>query len=549
MVVGGGNAGFCAAHAAREAGASVLLLEKCAPDQAGGNSFYTAGAFRVPYQGIDDLIPLLAERDPRLPDTTVPPYPESDFAADLRRTTGGRCDPLLADVLVGQAAGIPSWLARHGIRWRLMYERQAYPGDGRWVFFGGLPLGVTDGGKGLIAQHTAVAVAAGVEIRYQAEVDELVRDDDGRLSTVGYSAPDRARHRVTAGAVVLAAGGFEADPVRRERHLGPGWGRAFVRGNPANTGEVLDLALAAGAAPYGDWSSCHSVQWDAGAPPASGERTLTNQLTRQSYPIGIVVNTQGRRFIDEGADFRNYTYAKYGREILRQPGGLAFQIFDAKTRPMLRAEEYDSEPISAESADTITDLAAKLGADPEGLAATVAEFNASIADVPFDPAVKDGRAARVLPPKSNWALAIDTPPYYGYRVACGITFTFGGVRVDRQARVLTRSGRPIPGLHAAGELVGGLFSGNYPGGSGLTAGAVFGRLAGAAAAEFSRNALCGRGLACLQARRGPPVRASRSRRAAIHREGPLETCGGFPSNLSRHTHLSTVVYRSPQWYT
>lgn len=483
VVVGGGNAGFCAAHAARKAGARVLLLEKCTAAEAGGNSFFTAGAFRVPFGGLDDLVPLLSERDPRLPETVIPPYPRSEFAADMHRVTGGRCDPLLTSVLVDEAAGTVRWLAGIGVRWRLMYERQAYRSNGTWVFFGGLPLGVVEGGKGLISQHTAAALAAGIEIRYQARLAALVRDGSGHVAGVRYTDERGAGHTVTAGAVILAAGGFEADPARRERYLGPGWSRALVRGTPSNTGEVLDLALAAGAAPYGDWASCHSVQWDAGAPPGGGERRLTNQLTRQSYPLGIVVNTAGRRFIDEGADFRNYTYARYGREVLRQPGGLAFQIFDAKTRPLLRPEEYDSQPISAETAGDISDLAAKLGADPDGLRATVAEFNASITAAPFNPAVKDGRAARVQPPKSNWALAIDTPPYYGYRVACGITFTFGGVRIDGRARVLDRSGQPIPGLYAAGEMAGGLFYGNYPGGSGLMAGAVFGRLAGATAAE------------------------------------------------------------------
>jgi tricarballylate dehydrogenase len=495
VIVGGGNAGFCAAHAARETGARVLLLEKCPADAAGGNSFYTAGAFRVPHRGLEDLVPLLSEQDPRLPDTVVPPYPESEFTADMQRMTGGRCDPELTGILVSHAAETVRWLAGHGIRWRLMYERQAYQTNGKWVFFGGLPLGVTGGGKGLIAQHTSGALTAGAEIRYQARLSALARDGDcGCVTGVRYADQRGTEHEASAGAVILAAGGFEANPSQRERRLGPGWSRALVRGTPSNTGEVLDLALAAGAAAHGDWASCHSVQWDAGAPPGGGERRLTNQLTRQSYPLGIVVNTEGRRFIDEGADFRNYTYARYGREILRQPGGIAFQIFDAKTRPLLRPEEYDSEPISAETADTIEDLAARLGADPDGLAATVTGFNASITGGPFDPAVKDGRAARVQPPKSNWALAINTPPYYGYRVACGITFTFGGVRVDARARVLDRSGRPIPGLYAAGEMVGGLFADNYPGGSGLTAGAVFGRLAGATAAGsvLRQRGHCGR---------------------------------------------------------
>lgn len=487
VVVGGGNAGLCAALSARERGVRVLLLEKATPDLAGGNSFYTAGAFRFPFTGLGELREILDpdSLDDRVAHTEVPSYGEADFRHDMQRVTGGRCDPALTRVLVSEAADSVRWLAGKGIRWRLMYERQAYRSAGRWRFWGGLPVGVAGGGKGLMAQHTAAAEAAGVEMRYGAAVCGLDRDQSGSVRVLRYRDPDGREHRVAAGAVVLAAGGFEADPARRERHLGRGWARAVVRGSPLNTGEVLDLALGAGAAPYGDWSSCHSVAWDAGAPPNGGNRELTNQLTRQSYPLGIVVNTEGSRFLDEGADYRNYTYAKYGREILRQPGGLAFQLFDAKTRPLLRTEEYDSATISGAVADALDELAAALGIDAANLSATVTEFNGSVADVPFDPTVKDGRAARVQPPKSNWAQALDTPPYYGYAVTCGITFTFGGVHIDETARVLDRDGRPITGLYAAGEMVGGLFYGNYPGGSGLTAGSVFGRLAGSHAAAVA----------------------------------------------------------------
>ncbi|WP_263248526.1 FAD-dependent tricarballylate dehydrogenase TcuA [Saccharopolyspora rosea] len=479
VVVGGGNAGFCAAHAAAERGAAVVLLEKAPAAEAGGNSFYTAGAFRFAFDRFADIADLL-EPDERHADSVVPDYPESAFEHDMRRITDGRCDPVLTNVLVSRSADTVRWLAGKGVRWRLMYERQAYLSGGKWVFSGGLFVGAVGGGKGLVARHTEAARRAGVVIRYGAEVTALHTSGERGVT---YRTADGAEHRIGAGAVVLAAGGFEADPRRRAEHLGPGWERALVRGTPTNTGDVLDLALAAGAASHGDWGSCHSVAWDADASPTGGNRELTNQLTRQSYPIGIVVNVDGQRFVDEGADFRNYTYARYGREILRQPRGLAFQLFDAKTRPLLRAEEYDSQPIAGARADSPEELARLLGIDPAGLRRTVEEFNESIVDAPFDPAVQDGRAARVRPPKSNWALQLDTPPYYGYAVGCGITFTFGGVRVDESARVLDTAGNPIRGLYAAGEMVGGLFSGNYPGGSGLTSGAVFGRLAGAGAAQ------------------------------------------------------------------
>jgi tricarballylate dehydrogenase len=488
VVVGGGNAGFCAAHAAREAGAEVLLIEKTVEQEAGGNSFYTAGAFRVAFDHLDELVPLLDdETRTLLPRTVVPPYPQSQFFEDMDRITDGHCDPVLTRVLVTRSTDTLRWLHDKGLRFRLMYERQSFESNDEHVFFGGLHVGSVDGGKGLVSQHTQAAVASGVHLRYGARLTQLRTDPDGALIGISYADAAGGTTEVDAPAVVLAAGGFESDPERRERYLGPGWSRALVRGTPSNTGEVLDLAIELGAARHGDWSSCHSVAWDSGGPPQGGNRQLTNQMTRQSYPLGIVVNVRGERFIDEGADYRNYTYAKYGREILAQPDGLAFQLFDAKTKPLLRSQEYDSTPITMAQSDTLPELADRLGIDRDGLLRTVEQFNGSIVDAPFDPAVKDGRAARVEPPKSHWAQALDTPPYYGYGVSCGITFTFGGVQVDERARVLDAAGSPLAGLYAAGEMVGGLFSGNYPGGTGLTSGAVFGRLAGATAAAEARG--------------------------------------------------------------
>ena len=486
LVVGGGNAGHSAALAAAEAGAGVCLLERADREHAGGNSYYTAGAFRCAFSGLSELTPVI-EPDPRIPDTDLDAYTEDDFWGDMRRLTDRRCDEALTRVLIEDSGDAVRWLAGHGVRWRLMYERQAYRRDGRWRFFGGLVIGTVDGGKGLVAQHTTAADRVGVVTRHGATVTDLSVDEAGRVCGVSWHDEHGRRRETSAAAVVLAAGGFEANPAMRRRHLGAEWESAVVRGNPLNTGELLDVAVGKGAARFGDWGSCHSVAWDVVGPAQGGDRTLTNQLTRQSYPLGIVVNREGNRFVDEGADFRNYTYAKFGREILRQPGAVAFQLFDAKTRPLLRPEEYDSEPITAAQGDDLGELAARLGIDADGLARTVREFNAAIVDRPFDPAVKDGRAARVRPPKSNWAQALDTPPYHGFAVTCGITFTFGGLRVDERARVLRAGGEPIEGLYAAGEMVGGLFSGNYPGGTGLTSGTVFGRRAGRDAARLARG--------------------------------------------------------------
>lgn len=480
VVVGGGNAAFCAAHAARARGRRVVLLEKAPPSLAGGNSYYTAGATRFAHGGLDDLRDIV-EPDDRHGRTEVPPYSESDFAADLAKVTDGRNDPDLTRVVTTEGIDTVRWLHGLGLRYRLMYERQSYErADGTFVFWGGLHVGNVNGGIGLIEDHTRAATDAGVDIRYEHAVTGLVRDGD-RVIGVRVDAPDGARE-IHADTVVLAAGGFESDAGLRQRFLGDGWQNAKVRGTPYNTGELLVDALEHGAQRGGDWSTCHSVAWDAWNPENESNRTLTNRLTRQSYPLGIVVNTLGRRFLDEGADFRNYTYAKYGREILAQPGSIAFQVFDHALRPELRTEEYDMPGVSVVQADTLEELADGMGVDAAALVDTVTRFNDGIdREVPRDTTVLDGRASRTSPPKSNWASPIETAPFYAYPVTCGITFTFGGLRADVDGRALDAAGRPIPGLLVAGEMLGGLFSGNYPGGSGLIAGSVFGRRAGAIA--------------------------------------------------------------------
>ncbi|OZC85093.1 tricarballylate dehydrogenase [Rhodococcus sp. 06-418-5] len=478
VVVGGGNAGFTAAHAAAARGRRVILLEKGNESESGGNSYYTAGATRIAHRGLADIADLI-DQDQRHTVTEVPPYSADEYAADLAKVTDGRNDPDLTEVLVHESLDCVRWLHQRGLRYRLMYERQAYKlPDGTYQFWGGLHIGNTGGGQGLIADHTRVALAEGVDIRYGHSVTDLIYDND-RVTGVRFRRSDGSAGTVLAESTVLAAGGFEADAEMREQHLGAGWSHAKVRGTPLNTGEVLAAALSIGAGKGGDWTTCHSTAWDALAENNESNRELTNRLTRQSYPLGIVVNNRGDRFLDEGADFRNYTYAKYGKEILAQPDFIAYQIFDSALRPMLRTEEYDMPGVSETVADSVGELARILGIGARGLETTIDEFNASIdRSITFDPTVKDGRAARVQPPKSNWAAPIETPPFYAYPVTCGITFTFGGLAADTHGRVRRDDGSTIAGLLVCGEMLGGLFSGNYPGGSGLAAGAVFGRRAG-----------------------------------------------------------------------
>ena len=370
VIVGAGNAAFSAAHASIERVGRVLVLEKAPREWAGGNSYFTAGAIRTTYDGLDDLRPIVenltdelaatTELPPYTPDdfmsdmervteaggnsyftagairttyegledlrplvenltdelaaaTELPPYTPDDFMSDMERVTEGRCDKELTRILVDDAADTTRWLHEKGLRYRLMYDRQSFEVNGKRRFWGGLVLGTVGGGRGLVEQHIAAAERSGIEVRYDSPVVGLLQEDEA-VTGVVCKGPD-GREEIGASAIVLASGGFESDPRMRAAYLGPQWDVAKVRGTPYNTGEVLRIALESGAQPYGNWSGCHAIAWDAAAPP-TGDRELTNLLSKQSYPLGIVVNKYAQRFIDEGADFRNYTYAKYGAEIL-----------------------------------------------------------------------------------------------------------------------------------------------------------------------------------------------------------------------------------------
>jgi tricarballylate dehydrogenase len=483
VVVGAGNAALCAALAAREQGATVLVLEKAPEHLRGGNTYFTGGGYRFPYHGLADiraLIPDLTDEEAATID--VGAYPEAQFHDDLMRVTEGLADPAMVHTLVTRAYPTVRWLRERGLRWVLLYGRQAYRVGGVLRFWGGLVAEGVGGGAGISDRLFELALAAGCTVQYEAKAWRLLTHRSGRVTGVAVRLPDGERE-VYGRAVVLACGGFEANPEWRARYLGPDWELAKVRGTRYNTGDGLRMALEIGAQPYGHWSGCHAVQWDLNAPPF-GDRRIGDLFQKHSYPLGVIVNLRGERFVDEGADFRNYTYVRYGREVLRQPGRVAFQIFDAKVMDLLR-DEYRIAQVTKATSDTIAGLAEALGIDREGLVRTVEAFNAAVQPGEFNPAVRDGKGTRgIAPPKSNWALPLDTPPFTGFAVTCGITFTFGGLRIDPlTAQVQDTEDRPIPGLYAAGELVGGLFYYNYAGGAGLMAGAVFGRLAGEHAAR------------------------------------------------------------------
>ena len=483
IVVGAGNAAFSAAIAAREQGASVVMLEAAPEDEAGGNSRFTAGAMRVVYNGVEDILKLVPDLSPTEIETTdFGTYTSDQFFDDMARVTQYRADPDLVETLVTGSLDTLIWMREKGVRFVPIYGRQAFKIDGKFKFWGGLTIETVGGGPGLIDMWTQIAEREGVEIRYQHRALDLVTDGD-RITGVRVRNDD-GTHDLAGKTVVLASGGFEANAEWRTRYLGPGWDLAKVRGTRFNTGDGIQMALDLGASPMGNWSGCHAVGWERNA-PEFGDLAVGDQFQKHSYPFAIMVNATGRRFVDEGADFRNYTYARYGRVILEQPGQFAWQIFDSKVKHLQR-DEYNIRQVTKVTADTIEALAEQLeGVDPEAFVREISEYNAAVRqDIEFNPNIKDGRKTEGLTvDKTNWANTISDPPFEGYAVTCGVTFTFGGLRINHEGEVLNTDYRPIRGLFAAGELVGGIFYFNYPGGTGLTSGSVFGRQAGTHAAH------------------------------------------------------------------
>lgn len=485
VVVGAGNAGLCAALSAREQGASVIVLE-CAPEEErGGNSRFTAGAIRIAYEGVEDLKELMPDLSAQEIETTdFGSYTEAEFFDDMARVSEYRSDPDLVDLLVKRSMETILWMREKGVRFVPIYGRQAFKVGGRFKFWGGLTVEAWGGGPGLVDALYLATKRAGIEVLYGARALALIQND-GEVRGVSIRRSGKT-FDIIGDAVVLASGGFEANTEWRTRYLGPGWDLAKVRGSRFNTGDGIRMGLEAGAMPYGNWSGCHAVGWDRNAPDF-GDLSVGDGFQKHSYPFGIMINARGERFVDEGADFRNYTYAKYGGEVLKQPGQFAWQIFDSKVAHLLR-DEYRIREVTKVTADDLEGLLEKLdGVDASRARRTVDAYNAAVCtDINFNPNIKDGRGTAGLSlPKSNWANRIDEAPFMAYAITCGITFTFGGLRVDNQARVLNMEQTPIPGLYGAGELVGGLFYFNYPGGTGLTSGAVFGRIAGASSGKFS----------------------------------------------------------------
>lgn len=484
IVVGTGNAALVAALAASECGANVLVVEAASRALRGGNSRFSGGIFRFAHQGLESILPLLTEQAVQdAQDIRVADYPTERYRQDVMTAGDGLPDSQLVRTLVDRSYETMKWMKDRGVRWELTIGKLIDPvkvrSDQPYALPPGGAVRSEGEGEGLIEHLFDALENARIEVWYDVPAVSLIVEG----STIhGVRLRRTSEYVDVRGSVVLACGGFESSPEMRLRYLGAGWDLVKVRGTKFNTGTMLNSVLSVGGKAAGHWGGCHAAPIDRDA-PSVGELRLTDKMSRYSYPFGIVVNKKGERFIDEGEDEVWLTYAKTGRAILGQPGGVAFEVFDQRSVELLEPRYSTGTPVVAA---TITELGTALGIEARGLERTVAEFNAAVpAAGQFDPFHKDGLSTSgVLPPKSNWARPIDSPPFVGYPVTCGITFTYGGLSIDTETRVLDTEDRPMPGLYAAGEIAGGFFFHNYPAGSGLMRGAVTGRIAGTNAALY-----------------------------------------------------------------
>jgi tricarballylate dehydrogenase len=455
LVIGGGNAALCAALTARERGASVLVVDHAPKPFRGGNTRHTRN-LRAMHEGPTA--------------TLVDSYLEDEYWDDLLRVTGGQTDEALARMTIRASAGLAEWLGARGVNFQ--------PALGGTLSLSRTNAFFLGGGKALLNALYASATAAGVDVLYDTEVTRLFLEDGAvrgaALTVRGFPAEVRAI------SVVAAAGGFQGNIDWLKEYWGEAAGNFLIRGTPYNRGRVLRDLLGQGVAPVGDPTQCHAVAIDARAPQFDGG--ISTRL--DCVPFSVVVNRDGRRFYDEGEDVWPKRYAIWGRLVAQQPGQIAYAIIDAKAEKLFMPSVFP-----AIRADSLDELAARLELDAGALAETIAAYNAAVRPGRFDPTGLDEcRTEGLDPPKTHWAQTIDTPPFLGYPLRPGITFTYLGVRVNERARVLMQDGRPTANLFAAGEIMAGNILGRgYLAGFGMTIGGVFGRIAGEEAARHANH--------------------------------------------------------------
>jgi tricarballylate dehydrogenase len=480
IIVGGGNAGLVAAIEAKNRGAKVLVLEKGPKKSRGGNSRHSDGRFKIATESSKDILALVESATLPKEGVEIEPFPKDAYYNKAMRFSEGLADKRLTEVYISRSLETVMWMKEQGMKWELS-RMTAFQKEGHWFWPSDAMVlqALGSSGESLVEMLYGIVENRGIEVLYETAASKLIMNADGRVCGVVAKGID-GLIQIDAKGVILACGGFQADPKTRRSCLGENWDLVKLRGTRYDTGEGIQMAVDIGAHVCGQWGGCH-------ASPVSEDSPMVEAASagsqRYYWDYGIMVNRNGERFVDEGENFRDLTYAKYGKEVLKQPGSVAFQIFDAKVTSLLLDQGYPTG-VRVES-NSLEELAKELDINVERFLETVKAFNEAVVDEkPLILFKLDGRRTKGLKPeKTNWAQKIDTPPYWGYAVVCGLTMTYGGLKTNEKAQVVDTSDRPIKGLYAVGEVTGGFFYHNYLGGAGLTRGAVMGRIAGADAAS------------------------------------------------------------------
>ena len=486
IVVGAGNTALLTALRAQEHGAKVLVLEIAPKEKRGGNAYFTTGIYRIVHNGIEDIRELMPDLTEEERNIIIEPYTSDDYFRDYSAVTENMVDPSMVELIVNTSTEAIRWMViNQGVQMELtsFFVKRI---DSKLHFLGPVPVSTKGGGAGLSDYlFERIEAMAGIDLLYETGARQLLLDENGKVYGVKTKTKTGMRD-YTAKAVILACGGFEANPEWRARYLGPNWDLAKVRGGQFNMGDGLKMAFDIGAQPFGNWSSCHAIFIEAGSPQPS-IREDTDKSSKRMYIFGLCVNVDGVRFVDEGLGSTEMTYSKYGKLALYQPERMVFQIFDAKGYQTLIEggifHDYINAPYT--KADTIEALADKLGIPVENLVHTVNDYNAAAGRpggnnhwYQYADESVDAHTEGLPLAKSSCAFPLTKPPYYAYAVECGITFTYGGLKANRRGQVLDTGDMPIDGLYASGEIIGGIFYQNYAGACGQLTGAVFAYIAG-----------------------------------------------------------------------
>ncbi|MGI3170299.1 FAD-dependent tricarballylate dehydrogenase TcuA [Pseudooceanicola sp. C21-150M6] len=453
VVVGGGNAALCAAITAAEAGCRVVIFEGAPKPYRGGNSRHTRN-FRCMHGGPLSVL--------------TNAYGEDEYYDDLIRVTKGETDEVLARLAIrGSEAALP-WMEARGVRFQPSLSGTLSLSRTNAFFLGG--------GKALVNAYYARAADLGVTVVYEAQVQHVVIEG-GVFTGVDVAVAGGEMQRVTGRACVIASGGFQSDLDWLARAWGPAARNLLIRGTPYNRGIVLKDMLDQGAQSVGDPTQCHAVAIDGRAPQFDGG--IVTRL--DCVPFSVVVNRDGQRFYDEGEDVWPKRYAIWGRLVAAQPDQVAYSVIDSRSLDLFMPSVFP--PVVAH---TVAELGEKLGIDGGALDRTVQQFNAACREGALHPTELDGLSTEGLtPPKTNWARPIVEPPFYGYALRPGVTFTYLGLKVDETAQVAGPEGN-YPNIWAAGETMAGSILGQgYLAGFGMTIGTVFGRIAGREAAAYA----------------------------------------------------------------